>query len=274
MNPWVIKIGGAALSHKDSVLEVAKCVAALKEHDVDVIIVHGGGPIINKKLRDKNISWTFHQGQRITTQEMIAAIDEGLTDVNVEIQTTLHSIGVNNVGINGGKEQVFYCTLMDENLGLVGQVQSVNLASIKNAISEGKTPVLAPIGVGENGQLFNINADWGAAHIATSMDASVLIYCTDQLGVLDQNGSPYQTLTYSELSTLIQTEKVTGGMLAKCRTIEYALTHGVDEVNVLHALEIGKFIKHSSVGTKCIKPTLVYEVMKRTEELYGSFKNA
>lgn len=270
MSPWVIKIGGAALSHKDSVLEVAQCVAALKEHDVDVVIVHGGGPIINKKLREKNISWTFHQGQRVTSQEMISAIEEGLMEVNHEIQATLDSVGEKSEEINGGKHQIFQCTIMDPNLGLVGEVKNVNLESIHAALEMGKTPVIAPIGVNSDGQYYNINADWGAAHLAAALSAPVLIYCTDQLGVLDCNGSPYQRLSYSELNNLLSSGEVTGGMLTKCRTIDYALTHGVDEVNVLHALEIGKFIKYSAIGTKCLKPNLVDVVLKKTEEFYGS----
>lgn len=268
MNPWIIKIGGAALSHKDSVLEVARCVAALKEHEVEVVIVHGGGPIINKKLREKNISWSFHQGQRITSQEMISAIEEGLNEVNLEIQSTLASIGLKSFGINGGKDQIFNCKKMDENLGLVGEVQSCNLELIGQAIQEGNIPVVAPIGVGSDGQFYNINADWGAAHLAVAVGAPILIYCTDQLGILDCNGSPYEKLTFPELESLLGSGEVTGGMLTKCRTIEFALTHGVNEVNVLHALEIGKFIKYSSVGTKCLKPVDQTSYSKHVGDIY------
>lgn len=263
MKPWVIKIGGAALTHKDSVLKVAKCVAALREHEVDVVLVHGGGPVINKKLREKNITWSFHQGQRITTQEMIEAIDEGLMEVNTEIRSNLESVGIESVGINGGKHQVFHSTIMDENLGLVGEVKKINKEIIEKVLKAGKTPVIAPIGTSYDGKLYNINADWGAAHVAISLQSPALIYCTDQLGILDCNGSPYDTLSFMQLANLINNGEVTGGMLTKCRTIEYALNHGIEEVNVLHALEICKFIKQSSIGTKCLKPEL-------KEELYGA----
>jgi acetylglutamate kinase len=270
MNPWIIKIGGAALSHKDSVLEVAKCVAELKEHEIDVVIVHGGGPIINKKLREKNISWEFYQGQRITTIEMLSAIEEGLMEVNAEIQKNLNDVNVSNMGFNGAKDNIFQCSLMDKNLGLVGEVQKINLKSLENALHLGKVPVVAPIGFGDEGEVYNINADWGAAHLAVAFETPVLAFCTDQLGILDRNGSPYQLLKYHQLKQICDLGEVTGGMLTKCRTIDFALRHGVEEVNVLHALEISKFIKFSSIGTKCLKPNLNNDNNFISEELYES----
>ena len=112
MTPWVIKIGGAALSNPSSILEVVKTVAYLKHQGQDVVLVHGGGPMINQKLLEKNISWTFFEGQRVTTPEMMRGIEEGLGEVNVGIMEALMKVKVPCVGIPGNHNDMFLCKQM------------------------------------------------------------------------------------------------------------------------------------------------------------------
>jgi acetylglutamate kinase len=253
MKPWVIKIGGAALSHPSSIAEVAKSVAYLTSIGQPVVLVHGGGPLINQKLQEKNIKWTFHEGQRVTTPEMMSGIEEGLGEVNLMITQALSKLGVKNIGLPGNQDQMYSCVQMNPSLGLVGEIIGMNVKTITEALKQGITPVIAPMGVDNEGQSFNINADWGASHLAVALGARVLLYCTDQYGILDINGLPYDSLTLAQLRILMEKEGVSGGMLAKARTIDFAISSGVEKVSVIHALQINELVaEKKSTGTLCV----------------------
>ena len=266
MKPWVIKIGGAALSNPSSISEVVKTVVHLKNQGQDVVIVHGGGPLINQKLLEKKISWTFFEGQRVTTQEMMNCIEEGLGEVNQMITTALLASNLNCIGIPGNQDNMFLCEQMNVELGLVGQITKMNVQAVQDALVLGLVPVIAPMGVDEQGLSYNINADWGASQLAVALGARILLYCTDQRGILDLNGLPYDSLTLAQLRILMEKEGVTGGMLAKARTIEFALTHQVEKVSVMHAMEICELvIDKNTCGTLCVGMSRLEYIMKMQE---------
>ena len=142
----------------------------------------------------------------------------------------------------------------------------MNVSSVEEALSKGLVPVVAPMGVNEEGESFNINADWGASQLAVALEARILLYCSDQRGILDLNGLPYDSLTLAQLRILMEKEGVTGGMLAKARTIEFALTNKVEKVSVMHALEIGELvIKKQSCGTLCVGMSRLDWILKMQE---------
>jgi acetylglutamate kinase len=271
MKPWLIKLGGAALTHPDAVRNLAQAIVLLKEKGEDVVVVHGGGPMINKRLTEKNISWTFHEGQRVTTLEMMAEIELALGEVNHMICEIFSENGIKNMGIPGNTNGMFFCRPMDANLGQVGEVIKVNSEIVKDALNMNFVPVIAPIGVDGEGLSYNLNADWGASTLASDLGAKVLIYATDQRGILDCNGLPYDSLTLSQLKILMEKGGVTGGMLAKSRSIEQALLHGVNKVCVTHALEMKELIETRFGGTLCVEMgRLEYAMkMKMTENNYA-----
>lgn len=252
MKPWVIKLGGAALSYPDAVKQLAQSIMTLKSEGHQVVIVHGGGPTINQRLTEQKIAWTFHEGQRVTTSEMMKVIASALGEVNKTICNVFNNYGLQASGIQGHEKSIFLCQQMNADLGLVGEVIKVQTSSIEEALNLGLIPVIAPVGVDADGLVYNINADWGASSLATELGAEILIFATDQRGILDIIGLPYDSLTKSQLKVLMEKGGVTGGMLAKCRSIESALSKGVNKVCVAHALEMNELIQTKVGGTLCV----------------------
>ena len=269
MKPWIIKLGGAALYNSESVKNLAQAIFHLKQQGQTVVIVHGGGPMINQCLKEKNISWNFHEGQRITTPEMMSVIESALGEVNHMICDVFTNLGIKNIGIPGNAKDMFFCRPMNAVLGQVGEVIKVDTSIIDDALAMDLVPVIAPIGVDEEGVSYNINADWGASSLATNMQAKVLIFATDQRGILDCNGLPYDSLTLPQLKILMEKGGVTGGMLAKGRSIENALLNGVYKVCVTHALELDELIETRFGGTHCVEMGRLERIMKIKENNYA-----
>lgn len=262
MKPWVIKLGGAALSNPEAAKNLAETIIVLKERGEQVVVVHGGGPMINKHLTEKNINWSFFEGQRITTKEMMSVITDALSEVNKSICEVFTSFGISTVGIHGPASELFFCRSMNKDLGLVGEVIQVNPALIIDVLNMGQVPVVAPIGFDYEERNYNLNADLGASALASALNANILIFATDQQGILDHNKLPYDSLTLAQLQVLMTKGGVTNGMLAKSRSIEKALLNGVKKVCVTHALELKDLIENRRGGTFCVESSLLDYVTK------------
>jgi acetylglutamate kinase len=269
MKPILIKLGGAALTDPEATKKLAEAIVLLKAQGEDVVVVHGGGPMINKHLTENKISWTFFEGQRVTTKEMMSVIEVALGEVNHMICEVLSSYGLSCVGIPGNTNNMFYCRPMSEELGLVGEVIRVDPTLVHQTLEAGLIPVIAPIGVDEEGVSYNLNADWGASTLASALMARALVFATDQYGILDVNGLPYDTLTLDQLRILMEREGVTGGMLAKSRSIERAILNQVPKVSVVHALEMRNFVEARSGGTLCVQMSRLDHVMSLKERTYA-----
>ena len=269
MKPLVIKLGGAALSNVEAARNLAESIVLLQQEGQSVVIVHGGGPMINRRLQDKGISWSFHEGQRITTPEMMNVIESALGEVNQVLCDVFTEFGIKVLGIQSSSKAMFQCRQMDPRLGQVGEIIDVDTTLVNEAIEMGVVPVVAPIGSDKTGMSYNINADWGASCLATSLEAKALVYATDQRGILDINGLPYQSLTLDQLRTLMKKNGVTGGMLAKTRSIEKALLNGVKKVCVTHALEMTDLIKTRLGGTLCVELGHLESILKMKENNYA-----
>lgn len=265
MKPWVIKLGGAALSNPEAVVNLAQAIVLLKKEGKQVVVVHGGGPKINQRLSEKNISWSFHEGQRITTSEMMGVIESALMEVNSMIVEILKKNDLNAVNVKAK----FISQAMSPALGLVGEVKHVDTSAVEDALAMGLIPVVAPIGIDAEGTTYNINADWGAASMARSLNARILIYATDQRGILDLNELPYDSLTLEQLEILMEKGGVTGGMLAKSRSIKNALLGGVAKVCVTHAMELKDLIETKAGGTLCVEMSRAMYIAKAKENDYA-----
>lgn len=233
LNPVVVKLGGSSLGSSRTLVELARLVRKLQDQNLDVVIVHGGGPAINQELTNQGIEWTFVHGQRKTSEEMMGIIHDVLFHkVNGMIVDSLNQNGIPAIGLSGANEKILFCRQADPELGWVGQVMKVDVQKITTV---SKVSVIAPVGYGANGELYNINADWAAAKIAIALGARQLIFLTDQKGILDAKKNLIQEATAQDLLDLIGCGVVSGGMRTKVLAMIAALDEGVPEVLVTHA---------------------------------------
>lgn len=251
----LIKLGGAALKD-DSVLEtVTEALRQYRKYGYQPILVHGGGPAINAELTRRGISWSFVKGQRVTTPEMMDVI-EGTLCGNINRKLTRHFVGAGlpAFGFSGADGKTLLCSPASEELGRVGQVQSVDTRYIEGLLSipMAPLPVIAPIGVGAEGESYNLNADWAASRLAQALGCRYLIFLTDQKGILDRNGKQLSKIRHDDLQHLVDDEIVTDGMLTKTLSVISALEGGVSAVRIMDAKSSIDGLWSNQVGTWCL----------------------
>jgi acetylglutamate kinase len=251
MSTVVVKLGGAALQNPVTLEKLTLMVKQLQCGGSRPVIIHGGGPAINQELTSRGITWTFINGQRQTTAEMMGVIEEVLgTQVNRLIVDALTEAGLSVKGFSGGRDQLFYCTKVSAELGLVGKVEEVNISVLKN--HPDIIPVIAPIGLGAFGEKYNINADWAAAKLAVALGAEKLIFLTDQNGILDSEGDLVDLATADLIHEMIDSGVIHGGMYTKVVTMMSALDSGVEEVQVMNALAAHQY-GQLPLGTRLVE---------------------
>jgi acetylglutamate kinase len=262
----LIKLGGAALQDSTLVESICEDFARMQSVGVSLVLVHGGGPSINQELTTHGIHWEFIDGQRVTTPEMMDIVEMVLRgSVNSRLVRTLNRAGLRAVGVSGADAQMLQCKPSDPRLGQVGTIDKVDVSYVQSLLNtqnnamgnsqSGYVPVIAPTGCGKEGQAFNLNADWAACHIALALGIKKVLFLTDQDGILDAQGRLISELDAAELEGLIEAGVVKGGMLAKARTMLYALRHGVKDIHVLNARRphglIEELFTSGGVGTVC-----------------------
>lgn len=184
----LIKLGGASFQDETTLETVAQALKQFRRYGYQVILVHGGGPSINAELTRRGITWSFQQGQRVTTPEMMDVIESVLCgDINSKLVRFLGSHNIPAVGLSGADNRLLLCQQASSSLGQVGNVQEVTTQWVEGILKleDSPIPVIAPIGVGLSGEAYNINADWAAAHLAAALKVEYLIFLTDQQGILD-----------------------------------------------------------------------------------------
>lgn len=251
MSVVVIKIGGAFLSHIAE-SQWMKDVFALRASGEKVMIIHGGGPSITKALAASGVQSKFIDGQRITGREEMDVVARVLwEEVNPELVNALQENGVSAIGISGQQEETLFCVPFDPRLGQVGKVVRVNALVLLELLNH-QVVVLAPIGVGAQGELYNVNADVAAATVACALPESRLIFLTDTRGVLDKGGEVISEIRKDEIRALIDDKTIQGGMVVKAQMIEESLAFCSD-VAIIDALQdhaIKNYILHQhSSGT-------------------------
>jgi acetylglutamate kinase len=233
----VIKYGGAAMV-KDS-LKKSFCedINLLRSVGLLPIVVHGGGPEITRTLDKLGSKSQFIDGVRVTDASDLKVVEMVLTGaVNTEIVTLLNQEGSHAVGVSGKDGALLRARkLVPENgqdLGMVGEVTQVNRQFLDLLLQQSYVPVISPIGIGDDGQSYNINADSVAAEVAIATGSSKLIYLTDVAGILEQ-GELVPELTADELEQKLESGTISGGMKVKTRAILKALRQGVERVHVV-----------------------------------------
>lgn len=248
----LIKLGGSSLQNPGTLQELVTLTRGYRENNYDVILVHGGGPAINQELTARGIQWQFINGQRQTTPEMMGVIEDVLASkINSMLVETLKDAGIAAVGLSGAQQKTLFCTQANAELMQVGQVEDVNPVLINASLlaAENPVPVIAPIGIGAQGEKYNINADWAAAKIAIALQAEKLIFLTDQNGILNQDKELVQEAVPPLLHQMIEEGVISGGMYTKVMTMMTALLSGIQQVRVLNANVASHLLTRENVGT-------------------------
>lgn len=236
----VLKYGGAAMTDPDIRLKVLKDVVLLRLVGMNPILVHGGGPEINSMIERMGMKTDRVQGYRVTdaaTMEVVEMVLSGKT--NKGIVQDINSFGGNAVGLSGKDGHLLRVTRYQPDgvdIGFVGEVAAVNCKLIRDLVDSGYLPVIAPIGVDEAGQSYNINADTAAAAIAGALNAEKFIMLTDVPGVLlDQHDAStlISSVSVSDALTLKETGQISGGMIPKIDACLEALARGVERCHIV-----------------------------------------
>ncbi len=255
---FVIKYGGAAMEEESLKKEFAKDVALLKYVGINPVIVHGGGPMIGRLLKDLKIPTRFVDGLRVTDEKTLQVAEMVLSgSVNKEIVKNINDMGGKAIGLSGKDGRLLVAKQVGgKDVGLVGEIVSVDVAIIKDISRHGYIPVIAPIADGVDGKAYNINADTAAGSIAAALSAGKFILLTDVEGVMNKDGKLISVLKRSEIEKLIDDNVVTGGMIPKVTCCTDALKAGVREAHVVdgrvpHAILLEVFTD-SGIGTEII----------------------
>jgi len=263
----VIKYGGNAMVDENLKKSFAHDIVLMKLVGVNPIIVHGGGPQINEWLAKLNIASKFIDGIRVTdqkTMEIVQMVLGGL--VNKEIVSLLNSAGGSAIGITGKDADFIKAKKLRlksksgqtgvPDLGQVGDIKSINTEVLTNLTKNNFIPVIAPIGVGANGESYNINADTVSGKVAEYLKAEKLVLLTNTMGVLDQNDQVISSLSQQEVKTLIDKKSISEGMLPKIECAVSAIKNGVSSVQIIdgripHSLLLELFTD-TGIGTKIV----------------------
>ena len=263
----VIKYGGHAMGDAKLAEIFAKDVVLLKQVGAHPVVVHGGGPQIGQMLDRLKIKSDFIDGLRVTDAATVEIVEMVLCGtINKQVVTAINRAGGTAIGISGKDGGLIQArklrrTRKDEDsniekildLGFVGEPQHINPRVLTQMERFGMIPVIAPIGVGRNGETFNINADTVAGAIASALQADRLLMMTDVPGVLDKEGDLISEISVGELEGLRQDGTISGGMIPKLETCIDAVRGGVGAAVILdgrqpHAMLLEIFTDHG-IGT-------------------------
>ncbi len=264
---FVIKYGGHAMGDDELAELFARDVVLLKQVGINPIVVHGGGPQIGEMLARLKIKSSFIDGLRVTDRETVDIVEMVLSgSINKQVVAAVNKAGGTAVGLSGKDGGLIRARKLrhrdrktDSNiekvldLGFVGEPTKINADMLAALERSDIIPVIAPIGIGEDGETYNINADTVAGAVAAAVDAARLLMLTDVAGVLDKSGELLPEMASSRAKALIKNGTISGGMIPKVETCLGAVGKGVDAAVILdgripHALLLEIFTE-SGVGT-------------------------
>lgn len=266
---YLIKFGGNAISDDGDLHRICDEVRELKESGSDVILVHGGGPAISAAMEKAGLEPKKVMGVRVTDSEVLEVAAKTLGEINERVCKVLDSLGVPNEGM-----AAFSCTLCRKvppvrfvedgeektaDLGLVGEVDTVDTDMLSKLLDEGKVPVIYPIGSDGKEQL-NVNADTMAAGIAAAMKCDEMIAVTDVPGVLGDVNDPsslYSRLTVKQVYALIENGTIHGGMIPKVEACVDAVRAGARAVRMVNGKDPNKILSDITDGND--KGTVITE---------------
>lgn len=244
----VVKVGGS-VGDEGTVLDD---VVWLKRLGINPVLVHGGGSKISERLGRLGVETRFVEGRRFTDEQTLEVVHEVLMRINGDFVAYLNSRKASAWGCNGLDGEIMRARLRDERLGLVGEVEAVNLKPIVSLVEQGYVVVIAPLAAGPQSQPLNVNADTAAGEIARALQAEKLVLFTDVPGVLDADGRVVPELSRENVERMLDAGTIRGGMIPKIQAGLRAMDT-VPRVHILdgrvpHAL-IRELFTHEGVGT-------------------------
>jgi acetylglutamate kinase len=241
----VVKLGGAAMTQESVLHSVVHDVVFMEQVGMYPLIVHGGGPAISAAMKEAGLEPRFIDGQRYTdekTLEIVARVLVG--EISADIVKRIDQTGGVGVAVNGRDSNFLRgCRRAGKDLGLVGEITGVDCELAGRMLAGDIIPVVAPLARGENGTLYNVNADLAAARIAEELRAEKLVFLSDVPGILADRGDPESlltTVTADQVREMIDGGKIEGGMLPKVEAGLRSLAAGVNKVHLISGL-----VRHS-----------------------------
>jgi acetylglutamate kinase len=270
MKIYVVKFGGNAIRGKEDMMRLSREVAELVQNNAKIVLVHGGGPEISAEMEKRGLNPKKVAGLRVTDESTLQVAEDVLGALNKDVTDCLKEASVSTIGMPGHmctlcKKKEPYTVTEDgkevtADLGLVGEVVSVDADVITDILAGGVTPVVYPIGKDDKGTLLNVNADTMAAGIAAGIECEELIMITDVPGILMDVKDPsslVNKLTFEEVDGLIADGTISGGMIPKVEACRNALSAGVKTVRMVngkdpHSIltDVMKNVPHGTVIVK------------------------
>lgn len=257
---FVMKCGGSTLAALPDVF--FEDLRSLQESGVEPVIVHGGGPAINETLGKLGIESRFVNGLRVTDEATLDVVEMVLAGrINKEIVRKLQQNGAQSLGLSGtdGKLIVAKPVANADEIGRVGDVVGVNAALVEGVIGLGYLPVIAPIGIDESGQRYNINADTAAGAVASSLGVETMIVVTDVPGIMRTVDGEKQVLpvvTFADIEEMIASGEIYGGMIPKVRAAMSCLHGNVKEVRIVDGAAervLSRALAEGDIGTRIVR---------------------
>ena len=261
----VIKYGGHAMTDPQIKEKVISDIILMRYIGINPVIVHGGGPEISSQLAKNGVESRFVDGLRVTDKETMRIAQMVLVGkINQELVALIEKLGGKAVGFSGvdgnmitAKKLYLEKDGQKVDLGFVGEVEKVQTDLIDQAVANGYIPVIAPIGCDENGEVYNINADYAAGSIAAGIGADKLFMLTDIDGVLDKDKKRISLLTFADMEEKIKDGTIQGGMIPKVECCRSAINKGVRKVHIVngtteHSILLELFTD-KGIGTMVVK---------------------
>lgn len=232
----VIKCGGRQLISEETVNNILLDIVFMNCVGLNPVLVHGGGPSINEKMRTSGRKVEFHEGQRVTDKETLEIVVNELDRLNADLVQRLNHLGAMAQGYTSGTHPALKAKRASPRLGFVGTIENIETGILKEALANNVVPVISPLGKDAQQQMLNINADTAAADIAAGLGAWKLVLLTDVQGIMyDQNAedSLISTLHVNDVAGLIKRNVIQQGMVPKVNACILALKKGVKKTHII-----------------------------------------
>jgi acetylglutamate kinase len=260
----VIKYGGSAMTNPVVRRNVLQDIVFMNYVGMCPVLVHGGGPFISKALEARGKKPTFVSGFRVTDEETMEVVEESLSQLNKDIVQEIIGLGSSAISLSGKDDHLIvtkkHPEINGEDIGFVGEITKINTEVIEKLVTSDIIPVISPVGVGQDGYAYNVNADTAAAAIARDLRALKFMLLTDVDGIyrnIEDKTSLVDHLSAKEAEEWIQSGVVKGGMIPKVRACLRAIDRGVKKAHIIngtvpHALLLEIFTD-KGIGTEIVK---------------------
>ncbi|MBI2871278.1 MAG: acetylglutamate kinase [Candidatus Omnitrophica bacterium] len=258
----VVKYGGAALNQDEVRKSIFQDLIFMRLVGIRPVLIHGGGKEISEEIRKLGKEPRFVAGLRVTDRETIEVVERTLGAINQRITEEVVQLGGRARGMSGKEDKIFFAKKYEaqEDVGFVGRITFVHAAPVEKVVRQNIIPIVTPLGLGQDGEAYNINADEASAQLAVGLGAEKLVLLTDVAGILKDPENPASLVTHvglAEIPALIERGVVQDGMIPKTQSASEAIAGGVKKVHVLdgrikHSLLLEIFTD-KGVGTEIVK---------------------